>query len=207
MEILATRDKELASHPEHLPLILQMQPVVHLTDQQLYAFSQINPNLRIERNSHGELIIMPPTGGQTSERNAEITMQLRLWSKRDGSGASFDSSGGFRLPNGAVRSPDAAWIRHTRLANLSEEQRQAFIPLCPDFLIELRSPGDRLETLQAKMQEYIDNGAQLAWLIDPEQKVVYVYAPGLPIKKLDTPEKISTHPVAPGFVLDLGEIW
>lgn len=114
----------------HPPLILHLRPVLELSDEQLYEFAQINRDLRIERNAQGELIIMPPTGGETGQRNAEITMQLRLWAKSDGSGATFDSSTGFRLPNGAVRSPDASWVRQSRLAAVSDEERKKFIPLC-----------------------------------------------------------------------------
>jgi Uma2 family endonuclease len=189
------------------PLIVHLQPVFDLTDDQLYEFSQINRDLRIERNAKGELIIMPPTAGDTGERNAEITMQLRLWSKRDGSGVTFDSSTGFRLPNGAVRSPDASWIKKTRLTTLSAEERKKFIPLCPDFVIELRSASDNLNTLQDKIQEYIDNGTNLAWLIDPEQKQVYVYNSQGLIKELKNPDSISADPILPGFVLNLNEVW
>jgi Uma2 family endonuclease len=181
--------------------------VLDLTDDQLYEFCQINRDLRIERNRQGELIIMPPTGGETSERNAEIIIQLGSWAKRNGEGATFDSSGGFRLNNGAVRSPDAAWVRHSRLSALEAEERQKFLPLCPEFVIELRSPTDSLDVLREKMQEYVDNGAQLAWLIDPEQKRIYVYRPGEPVQELEHPEKISGQPLLSGFELDLREIW
>ena len=189
------------------PLIVHLRPVVNLTDDQLYEFSQINRDLRIERNAQGELIIMPPTGGDTGERNAEITMQLRLWAKRNGEGTTFDSSSGFRLNNGAVRSPDAAWVKRSRLDALSAEERQKFIPLCPEFAIELRSPTDSLSVLQEKMREYLDNGAQLAWLIDPEQRRVYVYRPQEPVQELDKPETVSGAPLLSGFELDLREIW
>ena len=189
------------------PLIVHLRPVVNLSDDQLYEFSQINRDLRIERNAQGELIIMPPTGGDTGERNAEITMQLRLWAKRNGEGTTFDSSSGFRLNNGAVRSPDAAWVKRLRLDALSAEERQKFIPLCPEFVIELRSPTDSLSVLQEKMREYLDNGAQLAWLVDPEQKRVYVYRPQGPVQELDKPESVSGDPLLSGFELDLREIW
>lgn len=134
-------------------------------------------------------------------------MQLRLWSKRDGSGATFDSSTGFRLPNGAVRSPDASWIRQSRLAGLSAEEKKKFIPLCPDFIIELRSATDSLSVLQEKMQEYLDNGAQIGLLLDPEQRRVYVYRLGVGVEELESPETISGEPILSGFVLDLREIW
>lgn len=191
----------------HPPLIVHLQPVLELSDDQLYEFAQINRDLRIERNVQGELIIMPPTGGETGERNAEITMQLRLWSKNDGTGATFDSSTGFRLPNGAVRSPDASWVKQSRLTVLSNEEKKKFIPLCPDFVIELRSATDSLSVLQEKMQEYLDNGTELGLLLDPEQRRVYVYRHGAPVEKLEGPETISGEPTLSGFVLDLGEIW
>jgi len=188
-------------------IVLQLRPVVDLTDDQFFAFCQINRDLRIERTSEGEIEIMPPTGGTTSERNSEAGMQLRLWAKRDGTGAVFDSSGGFNLPNGATRSPDAAWVLRSRLAALTSAQREKFIPLCPDFVVETRSPSDSFATLQAKMQEYSDNGARLGWLIDPIQRRVYIYRPQSPVEILDNPETLLGDPVLPGFALDLREMW
>lgn len=202
----STQDKNVL-YAGYLPIVVHLQPVVNLSDEQLYDFSQINRDLRIERNQQGELVIMPPTGGDTGERNAEITMQLRLWAKENGAGATFDSSTGFRLPNGAVRSPDAAWIKHSRLDSLTAEQRKKFIPLCPDFVIELRSPTDNLSTLQEKMQEYIANGAEMGVLLDTEQRRVYIYKPNEPVKELEGPEKINCSPVLSGFELNLLEIW
>ncbi len=206
MEAIA-QDNNQNIYLGHPPLIVHLRPVVNLTDDQLYEFSQINRDLRIERNAQGELIIMPPTGGDTGERNSEINMQLRLWTKRNGEGATFDSSTGFRLINGAVRSPDAAWVRRSRLDALAAEERKRFIPLCPDFVIELRSSTDSLSVLLEKIQEYLDNGAQLAWLIDPEQRRVYVYRPQEPVQELDKPETVSGDPLLSGFELDLREIW
>lgn len=191
----------------HPPLIVRAHPVFDLSDDEFFEFCQINRDLRIERNAHGEFIVMPPTGGQTSEQNAEITMQLRAWAKRDGTGATFDSSGGFLLPNTAVRSPDAAWVKTSRLAVLSLEQRRKFLPLCPDFVIELRSPTDSLSALQEKMREYLDNGTQLGWLIDPEERRVYVYRSGMDIEIVDHPDTLSGAPVLLDFVLDLREVW
>jgi Uma2 family endonuclease len=199
-----TEDK--SAYQDYLPLVVHLRPVLELTDDEFFAFCQINRDLRIERNAQGELIIMPPTGGLTGLRNAQITVQLGLWAKHDGTGFIFDSSTGFRLPNGAVRSPDAAWIRQTRLSALTEEQMQKFIPLCPDFVIELRSDTDSLPLLREKMQEYLDNGAQLGWLLDPEQKRVYIYRPRQTTQELDNPETLSGQPVL-GFILNLGEVW
>jgi Uma2 family endonuclease len=132
---------------------------------------------------------------------------LRLWAKRDATGTTFDSSGGFLLPNGTVRSPDASWIEKARLEALDAEERQRFISLCPTFVIELRSPTDRLRYLQEKMQEYLDNGTRLGWLIDPQEKRVHVYSPHLPVVVLESPSQIAGEPVLPGFVLDLSEVW
>lgn len=189
------------------PLVLHLQPVLELSDEQLFEFAQNNRDWRMERNSEGEILIMPPTGGETGDRNAEITMQLRLWAKRDGRGTAFDSSTGFRLPNRAMRSPDASWVAKARLAALSDEQKKQFLPLCPDFVIELRSPTDRLSVLREKMQEYLDNGAQLGLLLEPEQRRVYVYRAGAEVEELTGPETVSAEPVLPGFTLDLREIW
>ena len=189
------------------PIVLQLQPVLNLSDDQLYEFSQINRDLRMERNARGELIIMPPTGGDTGEQNAEITLQLRLWAKQDGTGATFDSSTGFKLPNGAIRSPDASWIRYSHLNSISSEQRKKFIPLSPDFVIELRSPGDSLKDLQEKMREYLDNGTQLGFLIDPAYRKVYVYERDKPTTEIEDPETISADPFLPHFVLSMSEIW
>ncbi|MYF73458.1 MAG: Uma2 family endonuclease [Gemmatimonadetes bacterium] len=187
--------------------VLHFQPVIEVSDEDFYAFCQLNRDVCIERNAQGDVIIMPPAGGETSERNAEITMQLRFWAKGDGTGASFDSSGGFQLPNGAVRSPDAAWIEYTRLMALSPEVRRKFVPLCPDFVIELRSESDQLAPLQEKMREYLDNGLSLGWLIDPYTRRVYVYRSGLPVEELEQPSRISGDPVLRGFELDLDEVW
>jgi len=189
------------------PVALRLRPVLDLSEGQFFKLCQLNGDLRIERNAEGALLIMPPAGWETSDRNAEITMQLRLWAKRDGTGVATDSSGGFLLPNGAVRSPDAAWLPRSRLAHLSPRQRSQFIPVCPDFVLELRSPSDRLQTLQAKMQEYLDNGTLLGWLIDPVNGRAYIYRPGAPVERLTRPATLSGDPLLPGFILDLREIW
>jgi Uma2 family endonuclease len=150
---------------------------------------------------------MPPTGGETGKRNAELIVQLGVWAKRDGTGSTFDSSTGFRLPNTAVRSPDASWIRQSRLEHLTPEERKKFIPLCPDFVVELRSATDSLRFLQEKMQEYMESGASLGWLIDVERKRVYVYRPRQPVEELSEPSSLQGDPLLSGFVLDLNEIW
>jgi Uma2 family endonuclease len=189
------------------PLIVHLRPIVDMTEDQFFEFCQINRDLRIERSAQGELILMPPAGGETGARDAEITIQLGQWAKRDGTGTTFGSSTGFRLPNMAVRSPDAAWVRKSRLEKLKAQEKKKFLPLCPDFAIELRSPSDSLSVLQDKMREYLDNGVQLGWLIDPEQKRVYIYRPKAPVELLENPEMLSGDPLLAGFVLDLREVW
>ncbi len=158
-------------------LLVRFPPALRLSDDGFYEFCRLNRELRIERTAGGELSIMAPTGGDSSDKNAEIAYQLRRWAKRDGTGRTFDSSGGFRLPNGAVRSPDAAWIANARLATLTDEQRERFIPLCPDFVVELRSPSDSLSALHDKIREYMENDARLGWLIDPPDRQVFEVCP------------------------------
>src|ERR1041384_3059033 len=155
-------------------LHIQLSPVINMTQDQFFEFCQQNRKLRFERSAEGELIIMPPSGGGTGKRNLSIGAQLYDWSERDGTGEAFDSSTGFILPNGANRSPDASWVLKTRLAALTPEQKEKFIPLCPDALVELMSPSDSLTQTQAKMEEYIDNGLRLGWLIDRKKKKVHV---------------------------------
>ena len=191
---------------EGITMLLRLPPDLHLTDDRFYEFCRLNRELRIERTAQGGLVIMSPAGGDTSDKNAEITMQLRLWAKQEGTGRSFDSSGGFLLPNGATRSPDASWVRHDRLATLTAEERAKFLPLCPDFVVELRSPTDSLSALQDKMREYMDNGAQLGWLIDPLGDQVFVYRPGAPAERLEDPDSVSADPVLPGCHLELDEV-
>jgi Uma2 family endonuclease len=187
--------------------LLHLRPVIQLTDDQLFALCQINQELWIERTAEGDLVIMPPEGGEAGSRGANLVTLLTQWAWQDGTGVTFGSSGGFILPNGAMRAPDAAWVRRSRLATLTPEQKQTFLPLCPDFVVEIRSPSDRLSTVQAKLQEYLDNGARLGWLFDPPNRVVYVYRPNQPVERLDNPTTISGESVLPGFVLDLQRIW
>lgn len=189
------------------PLVIQLPESLRLSEEDFYEFCQLNRELKVERTARGEIVIMPPTGGETGSRSSEINMQLRFWSKRDGTGAVFDSSTGFILPNGAERSPDAAWVLHTRLAQLSPESRKKFLPLCPDFVIELKSPSDRLENLQAKMEEYIENGTQLGWLLDPDKRRIYVSVRGAPVRIVEAVTSISGDPPLTGFTLDLKDVW
>jgi Uma2 family endonuclease len=189
------------------PVVLKLTPVINLTDDQLFELCQLNRDWRIEYTAQGELIVMPPIGWESGSQNAEITFQVQLWSQGDQTGVASDSSTGFKLPNGATRSPDAAWVRRSRLAVLTRDQKQKFLPLCPDFVIELRSPTDNLQAVLDKMQEYLDNGAQLGWLLDPLTRRVHVYLPQRPAEILEAPNTVSADPLLPGFVLDLRKIW
>lgn len=189
------------------PMVLHTRPALEMDEEQLFEFCQINRDWRIERTAEGDLEIMPPTGGETSSKNFNLVLQLGAWAERDGSGVGFDSNGGFILPSGAMRSPDASWVRGERLTNLTAEQKQRFLPLCPDFVIELRSPSDSLTPLEAKMREYLENGAHLGWLLDPEERRIYIYQPEGDVRILENPRKVSGDPVLKGFVLDLQPIW
>lgn len=188
-------------------LEVQFDPVITMDDEQFFQFCQINRDLRMERTATGKVIIMSPAGGETGSRNAELTFALRQWAKRNERGVAFDSSTGFILPNGAIRSPDGAWVLRERLASLTPRQKRKFLPLCPDFVIELRSLTDEVADLQAKMVEYIANGAQLGWLLIPETQDVYIYRPDAAPEHLQNPSQINGEPVAPDFVLDLADIW
>jgi Uma2 family endonuclease len=193
---------------EARPLVLCLGPLRHkMTDEEFFAFCGVNPELRIERTSEGDLIVVPPAGGKTGNRNLKLGARLGVWAEADGTGEAFDSSTGFILPNGAERSPDAAWVSKARWDKLTEKEQEAFPPLCPDFVVELRSPSDELKELQAKMEEYLANGAQLGWLIDPFEKKVYVYRPGEAVAGLDHPESVSVEPLLRGFTLQLGQVW
>ncbi|MBD2296112.1 Uma2 family endonuclease [Anabaena sphaerica FACHB-251] len=192
---------------EILPMVLQMRPNVMMTDDQFFDFCQLNRDYRIERNAVGDLLIMSPTGSETDERNFDLIGQLWIWTKKDGTGVGFGSSGGFTLPNGAVRSPDAAWIKRTNWEAIPAEQRKKFAPICPEFVIELRSETDNLKTLQEKMEEYINNGTQLGWLIDRKQRKVFIYRPHTAVEELNNPQTLSGEDLLPGFVLDLSQVW
>ena len=179
---------------------------ISLTDEQFFQLCQNNRDVKFERNANGDLVIMSPTGGETSNRNAGLTAQLWLWNNQTKLGKVFDSSGGFKLPNGADRSPDASWITIEKWNNLTNEQRQKFIPLSPDFVIELRSKSDSLKTIQDKMKEYIENGTRLGWLINPQSRQVEIYRPGKEVEILDDPKSLSGEEVLPGFVINLQDL-
>ena len=203
----ATRKEEVPAGLGRPPLVLRLRPVVDLTGDQLLELSSLNGDLRLELTAKGELVVMPPTGTETGDRDSEINMQLRLWAKHDGTGVAFSSSTGFTLPNGAIRSPDVSWVLRSRIEALTAEQYGKYAPLCPDFVIELRSPSDSLRVTQEKMREYLENGARLGWLVDPGHKRIHVYRPDTPVRELENPETVSGEPVLPGFTLDLREVW
>jgi Uma2 family endonuclease len=190
------------------PLVVHVGSTLsRLTAQQFEELCRLNPELRIECTATGDILIMPPTGGETGRRNASIVIELGVWNKADGRGIVFDSSTCFTLPNGAKRSPDASWVLRSRWDQLSGAEREKFPSLTPDFVVELRSPTDSLCELHDKLGEYIANGARLGWLIDPTSKTVWVYeGEGAP-KQLDQPAELPGGVVLPGFVLKMDAVW
>ena len=199
--------RNLTQPDEYIPqeLIALTHQVV--TPEQFEELSARYRDLRLELTSTGELIVMPPTGAETGTRNFNLTYQLGAWSKRDGTGIGFDSDTGFTLPNGAIRSPDASWIKREKWDRLTSQQKQRFAPWCPDFVVELMSPSDRLSEVRDKMVEYMETGASLGWLIDPIKRQVYVYRPNEETVVLENPETVSADPLLPGFKLDLTQLW
>ena len=188
------------------PITLNLQPTIELTDEQFALICSTNRDLRLEHTATGELVIMPPTGGETGKKNSRINAQLWLWNQQYKLGEVFDSSTGFKLPNGATRSPNAAWIKKERWERLTLKQRQKFIPLCPDFAIELRSNSDSLLDLQKKMQEYLAHGLVLGWLIDPQNKQVEIYKSDCPVEVISNPVSLSGENILSEFTLQLKEI-
>lgn len=184
-----------------------LMPQARMTEEQFYAFCQSNRDLRIERAATGEVIVMPPALSDTGNRNLKIAQQVANWSDQDGTGEVFDSSSGFTLPNGATRSPDVAWVTLERWRALSQAQQASFAPICPNFVVALRSASDALKTLQEKMEEYIENGAELGLLIDRKNRKVYIYRLGHSPEVLTHPESVSCDPELPGFSLHMAKIW
>lgn len=194
---------ELQTIPLHSPLELTLE----LTDEQFFQLCTDNRDLRFERTASGGLIIMPPTGSETGRRNSDLNYQLQSWSRQNKHlGVAFDSSTGFKLPDGTDISPDAAWVRRDRWDALTPEQKEKFAPLCPDFVVELRSTTDSLEKLRAKMKVYVKNGARLGWLLDRKNRKVEISRQDSDVEILDSPVTLSGEDVLPGFVLDLSDI-
>jgi Uma2 family endonuclease len=193
------------------PVLPQERLHIHLdeplSDDAFWTFCQRNPDLRVEQTPNGTLLLMPPTGGSSGTRNLSIARYLDEWIEKEGGGFGFDSSTMFRLPNGAHRSPDAAWVQRERYRALTPEERDGFVPLAPDFVVELRSPSDNRPTLQDKMNEYIRAGVRLGWLIDPQTETVTIYHADGTNETLDQPETITAKAVVSGFSLPLQRIW
>jgi Uma2 family endonuclease len=190
------------------PIVLRMPSDLQMTDEQFFDFCQVNHDLRIERNQFGDISIMPPTGSETGNRNFNLALQIGVWAEKDGMGICFDSSTGFILSTGAERSPDVSWIKLDRWNNLTSKQQQKFAPICPDFVIELRSSSDNLQPLKEKMEEYMkEPGIQLGWLIDRKNRKIYIYRPGISEECLDNPATVSGESILPGFVLNMTKVW
>ena len=192
---------------EQTPITVNFPLIAQMTAEQFYEFCLANRDLHIERAATGEVVIMPPAFSDTGNRNNKISYQLTQWAEQDGTGETFDSSAGFTLPNGAIRSPDAAWIRLERWNALTDKQKASFAPICPDFVIELRSASDRLDTLQSKLQEYIENGAQLGFLIDRKARTIHVYRPDQTSEILENPAEVPASPELFGFSLKMDKVW
>jgi Uma2 family endonuclease len=192
------------------PIVLRLDPIVRLTDDVLLKLSSLNDALRIEKNAEGDLEVLPPGNITSGNQNSLINRRLGNWSEEDGTGEIFDSSSGFTLPNGAIRGPDASWVLKSRLAELTNEEKiHGFARISPDFVIELRSNSDSLTGLRRKMEEYVENGVRLGWLIDPLDPLrrVYIYRPEADVEILEGPESLSGEPELPGLILDLKTIW
>jgi len=188
-------------------ITINFNNVVKLNDDQFYQLCRDNPDVKFERNAFGELIVMPPTGGETGKRNALIIADFVIWNRQTKLGEVFDSSTCFKLPNGPNRSPDVSWIQSERWNALKPEQREKFPPIAPDFVLELMSPSDSLSETQAKMQEYMNAGVKLGWLIDRKTRCVEIYRQGQPKEILESPTSLSGEEILPGFVLDLQIVW
>jgi Uma2 family endonuclease len=178
-----------------------------MNDDEFAAFCAQNGDLQIEREANGDLIIMPPSGAETGFRNSDLTAQLAVWAKRDGRGRAFDSNTEYILPDGAALSPDASWVRIEWLDQFSKEQKKRFLPLCPDFVVELTSPTDRLPRVKTKMEQWMNNGARLGWLIDADHRTMYIYRPGQQTEELKEIDYVLGEGPVEGFRLELTEIW
>ena len=188
-------------------LTLNIHNAIELTDERFEQICQSNRDLRFERTSTGKLVVMSPAGSDAGRQNCEVSGQLWLWNRQVRLGVSFDSSAGFTLSNGAIRSPNTSWIKQERWDTLNVSQKRKFAPICPDFVVELCSPSDRLIDVQTKMQEYLNNGTRLGWLIDPESKSAQIYRQNQRVEVQNAPNSLSGEDILPGFELDLQEIW
>lgn len=196
--------------PQTETLLIELPKSIglYVTQEQFAALAAANRDLRLERTAQGELIVNPPTGWETGRRNWSISGELYLWWRNAGEpGEAFDSSTGLILPNGATRSPDASWVSGERWEALTLEQKGTFANICPDFVVELRSSSDTLKSVKDKMREYIDNGARLGWLINPQQRRVEIYRPDKDVEVLENPGELSGEAVLPSFVLNLRRVW
>jgi Uma2 family endonuclease len=188
------------------PYVLDLTDVIRLSDEDLMKICAANPDLRIEQNAAGQLEIMAPAGASSSARGVQLITALEIWNRDRNEGVVFDSSAGFRLPNGALRAPDAAWLRRDRWESFTPEQRESFTHVVPDFLVEIRSPSDRLRYLQGKMAEWMENGCRLAWLIDPRERKVHIYRAGGSTESVSFDVVLSGEDVLPGFSFDPGTL-
>lgn len=186
---------------------VNLNSIIKLTDDQFYQLCRDNPDVKFERNANGEIIIMPPTGGETGNRNFELSAEFAIWNRQYRLGVCFDSSTCFKLPNDADRSPDVSWIKQERWDTLTPEQKEKFPPIAPDFVLELMSPTDSLKKTQEKMQEYMKNGVRLGWLIDRKTRRVEIYRLGQAVEVLESPTELSGEDVLPGFILNLETVW
>lgn len=180
---------------------------VQMSDEEFFTFCQVNPDLNIERNANREIIIMSPTGSKTGAINLKIAYQLERWNEKEALGIVFDSSTGFTLPDQSVKSPNASWLPNAQWEKLTIEEQEKFAPVCPEFVVELKSKNDRLDDLQDKMESWLQNGAKLGWLIVPEEEIVYVYEAGKEARQHERFQtKLSADPILPGFALDLSKL-
>ena len=186
---------------------INFNSIAQITDDQFYQLCRENPDVKFERNAKGEIIIMPPTGGEIGNYNSEINADFVIWNRQTKLGICFDSSTCFKLPSGANRSPVVSWIKKERWDALTPEQKQKFPPIAPDFVWELMSPTDSLKDTQEKMQEYMNNHVKLGWLINRKTRRVEIYRQGQEVEILESPAELSGEDVLPGFVLNLQLVW
>lgn len=192
---------------QEMPLPLRFRSETPMSDEELMRFSAANESVRVERDANGEILVMTPAGSKTSKMNSRITRFLDAWAEEDGRGVAFDSNGGFTLPDGSMRAPDAAWVELKKWESLSAEDQARYAPICPDFVIELRSQSDSLPELEAKMKQWIANGTKVAWLIDPEQRTVSIYRPDDQPEVLVHPSSVQGDGIVAGFELVMARIW